>query len=144
MFKVDTRNFKESEFVCSCGKCEYSKSAGMDERLLMLLEYARLLGKGLHESAYIVIESGRRCPEHNRKVKGAANSKHLHGLAGDAHFYYKTADNKRRKFSDCDLACVYKKLADTFPGKYGIALYKRSGFIHIDVDKRCWREIRNG
>lgn len=144
MFKVDTKNFKEFEFACRCGGCEYSRNPAMDERLLMLMEYARLLAKNVHESAYIVIESGRRCAEHNRKVEGASKSKHLFGLAGDAHFYYKAADGTRRKFAGSDLAAAYKSLADTFPDKYGIALYKRSGFIHIDVDKRCWREVRNG
>lgn len=44
----------------------------------------------------IIVTSGYRCPELNRKVKGAANSDHIYGCAADIHTISDTyADNKK-------------------------------------------------
>ena len=44
----------------------------------------------------IIVTSGYRCPELNRKVKGAANSDHIFGAAADIHTVSDTyADNKK-------------------------------------------------
>lgn len=44
----------------------------------------------------IIVTSGYRCPELNRKVKGAANSDHMYGAAADIHTVSDTyADNKK-------------------------------------------------
>ncbi len=50
----------------------------MDEPFLQALDDLReLVGKPF------VINSGYRCPAHNREVGGAPNSQHLHGRAAD-------------------------------------------------------------
>lgn len=69
-----TENFSDYEFKCPC--------CGLfivDKELLRRLQAIRdKLGKP------IKIESGYRCPKHNRKIPGAApNSTHLYGWAVD-------------------------------------------------------------
>lgn len=69
-----SRNFSQSEFVCPCcGKFL------LDQLLLNRLQELRS-----KLSKPIKIESGYRCPNHNRKVPGAAqNSTHIFGWAVD-------------------------------------------------------------
>lgn len=72
-----TKNFKISEFRCKGSGL--LPTGGMDSNLILKLEELRyrLGGKP------IIINSGYRTPEHNRKVGGAANSQHLYGRAAD-------------------------------------------------------------
>lgn len=70
-------HFKESEFKCKhCGKLP---PGGIDKRLLIMLEELR---KRIGNKP-IIINSGYRCPTHNRNVGGAKNSQHLYGKAVD-------------------------------------------------------------
>ncbi|HHV41964.1 MAG TPA: DUF882 domain-containing protein [Clostridiaceae bacterium] len=66
-------NFKLREFECKhCGTVK------IDPELVRRLQVMRdEIGKP------IIINSGYRCPEHNRAVGGAAGSQHLYGTAAD-------------------------------------------------------------
>ena len=66
-------HFKLREFQCRC--CGLVK---LSPRLLQMLETLR-------EEARmpLVVTSGYRCPDHNRRVGGAAHSLHLDGCAAD-------------------------------------------------------------
>ena len=66
-------NFRLAEFECRhCGAVK------IDPELIRRLQAMRdEIGKPL------IINSGYRCPEHNRAVGGAANSQHLLGKAAD-------------------------------------------------------------
>jgi len=68
-----TPNFRLKEFACKhCGTVK------LDPELVRRLQAMRdELGNP------IVINSGYRCPEHNRAVGGATNSQHLYGRAAD-------------------------------------------------------------
>lgn len=69
-------HFKASEFVCRhCGKLP---EAGMSPDLIVVLERIRT-----HFNAPVSINSGYRCPTHNKAVGGATNSQHLLGTAAD-------------------------------------------------------------
>jgi len=61
--------FKEREMVCKCSRCQ---EAYIDSDLMDKLTVAR-------DNAKIpfIINSGCRCPEHNRREGGAENSDHL-------------------------------------------------------------------
>lgn len=107
-----TKHFSRSEFSCKC--CGKSK---VSNELLAVLELVRS-----HFGEPVVITSGYRCPEHNKAVGGAPNSKHLLGVAADIHV--KNTDSSK----------VYKFLNDIFPDVYGIGLY--SNWTHIDVRKK--------
>ena len=69
-----TQHFKEEEFACRC--CGVLK---VNIRLVkMLVELRASLG-----GRPVIITSGYRCTEHNRRVGGAKASQHLLGNAAD-------------------------------------------------------------
>lgn len=71
------RYFQSSEFACPCGCCD-GGTGRMSPALLERLDAAR-------DSAGLpfVINSGYRCPGHNRAVGGVADSAHTRGYAAD-------------------------------------------------------------
>ena len=72
-----TRNFNLREFQCKGGSC-CSGAVAIDPELVRRLQSMRD-----EVGAPITINSGYRCPEHNRQVGGASNSQHLTGRAAD-------------------------------------------------------------
>ena len=71
------RYFEASEFACPCGRCD-GGAGRMSPALLERLDAAREVA-GLP----FVINSGYRCPDHNRAVGGVADSAHTRGYAVD-------------------------------------------------------------
>lgn len=69
--------FKRSEFRCPCGKCG-GFPVEMSEQLIRLADTVRE-----HFDAPAPVSSGVRCPEHNSRVGGVANSRHMAGKAMD-------------------------------------------------------------
>lgn len=70
----NVRHFKVKEFACKhCGEIK------IDINLLVKLEeLRRAIG-----NRPIIINSGYRCPTHNKNVGGAKNSQHMYGKAAD-------------------------------------------------------------
>lgn len=91
--------------------------------LLQKLEHLRRLA-----GAPVLVNSGYRCPNHNRAVGGAANSYHLIGMAADIRVSGLAVEN---------LAALGEQA-----GFDGIGLYQQQGFIHVDV--RGWRARWDG
>ncbi|SHL00970.1 YcbK family protein [Desulforamulus aeronauticus] len=76
----------------------------------------------------MLVNSGYRCPAHNRAVGGAANSYHLMGMAADIHVP--------------GLAVVgLSRLAEQV-GFNGIGTYPKQSFLHVDVrgNRARWQE----
>ena len=74
---TEITHFTDKEFRCRhCGKLP---AGGIDKRLLIMLEQLR---KQIGNRP-IIINSGYRCPEHNKASGGAKNSQHLYGRAAD-------------------------------------------------------------
>lgn len=118
-----SKNFLACEFVCHCGKCPYSdpETVPIDSRLIQALQIARdSLG------APITITSGLRCPEHNKKVGGVANSYHTKGEAADLR-----AGNMTRLF---EVLTEIKLL------EY---IEVHDNYIHVDIGKKRYRRIRD-
>lgn len=115
--------FKEHEFRCKCGVC-YS-SVVMDKKLLIALDRMRKrFGKP------IVVNSGIRCPDHNREEGGVKNSSHLSGKAADIR-----VETDRDRFKLIGLAI------EMGVPRIGIGL----GYLHLDIDNsknypRIWLE----
>lgn len=65
--------FQPKEFICPC--CGAGRPAAL---LVLWLEFLRRAWDGP-----VVVNSGFRCAAHNREVGGAAQSRHLLGLAAD-------------------------------------------------------------
>ena len=80
---ADFPNFKPGEFVCPCGKCEYSKPEGvmnLDYKLLYILQAIR------NKFGVVQITCGARCKEYNDSLQGSIeNSKHTQLKAADFH-----------------------------------------------------------
>jgi uncharacterized protein YcbK (DUF882 family) len=105
--KIST-NFSLHEFQCKDG----SNLVKLDEKLLEKLQQLRdKLGKA------IVIHSGYRTPEYNKKVGGSPNSQHLLG---------KAADISVAGMTPKQLAALAEQI-----GFDGIGIY--STFVHVDV-----------
>lgn len=74
--------FKKSEFRCKCG-------CGLDEMNETLIRVADRVRE--HFGKPITVSSGRRCANHNARVGGVSNSRHLSGKAMDFCVSGKTA-----------------------------------------------------
>lgn len=71
-------HFDSSEFACKCGCGELNYGADISPKLVAVLERMRQrCGKP------IIITSAYRCPSHNLKEGGVANSQHVLGQAAD-------------------------------------------------------------
>ena len=109
----DTKNFKASEFTCKCG----CGSNNISQTLINTLQ--RIRDKlGLP----ITIKSGYRCPSHNKKEGGKANSAHVKGTAVDI------------KVNKTDSAFRYKLIAHALGegiNRIGIG----TDFVHLDIDR---------
>ena len=101
--------FDSSEFECKCG-CGYFQ---IDDKLLRLLNELRILF-----DKPVIINSGCRCSEHNRKVGGSPKSQHLLGKASDI------------VIKDISPKTVYEYIDKTYLG-LGLGLYDT--FVHVDV-----------
>lgn len=73
----DIEYFDRVEFKCKCGKCG-GFPAEPQEKLVRVADRVRN-----HFNKPITVTSGVRCAEHNKKVGGVANSRHLKGKAMD-------------------------------------------------------------
>ena len=116
-----SRNFMLSEFTCPCcgaGQMNYHLIAG--------LQFLRdRLGVALH------INSGFRCPAHNKAVGGVVNSNHLKGLAADVAC--------PAGYTPDQLAEEAENIPEFANG--GIGIYPEHGFVHLDVGRRSrWRK----
>lgn len=69
-----TENFNRAEFACKCG-CGFDT---VDIKLGKVLQALRT-----HFGKPVEVNSGCRCPEHNRRVGGSPGSQHLFGRAAD-------------------------------------------------------------
>ena len=94
----------------------------VESELINVLEEIRA-----HFNKPVIITSGYRTPEYNKKIGGAKNSQHTKGKAADI------------KVSGIPAKEVQKYLKNKYPNKYGIGSYLN--FTHIDVraKKARWR-----
>ena len=111
-----SKNFNRSEFACKCG-CEY---ATVDVELLRILEDVR----ERFDSA-VKINSGCRCPAHNKRVGGSVDSEHTRGIAADIVVDGVPAHE------------VHTYLSMKYPGRYGMRKYQI--WTHVDVRQRAAR-----
>lgn len=110
--KKISEHFHAGEFMCKCGK--YCTETKLDSELTDRLERLRAaLGKAIH------VNSGFRCPTHNKNVGGAPGSNHMKGMAADIH-----ADG----INPLELARCAEAM-----GFLGVILYPAKRFVHVDT-----------
>jgi uncharacterized protein YcbK (DUF882 family) len=111
-----SKHFSRREYACRCG-CGF---AAVDVELLGVLEDVRE-----HFDSSVKINSGCRCPEHNKRVGGAPDSEHMRGIAADI------------VVDGVPAWEVHSYLSMKYPGRYGIGKYQT--WTHIDVRQRAAR-----
>lgn len=105
-----SKHFNRSEFKCKCDKCDQDT---VDHKLVVVLERLRSWA-----DAPIIVTSGNRCPEYNKKIGGSPNSQHMRGRA---------ADIVVQGFSPVEVVDI---LNYWYPDELGVGLY--SGWVHVD------------
>lgn len=119
-------HFNSKEFECPCNACDNSNQY-ISQELIDELEVVR---QSYGDS--VVIESGYRCPSHNKAVGGKENSAHLAGLAADIRPKLLIIDELDKLYDLC-----YNNFSNIGDGR-------RKKFIHVDVrpakptGKRKW------
>ena len=112
----DIKHFTRAEFACPC--CGRSD---MDLDFVRRLDRVReRLGRQL------VVLSGFRCAERNRRVGGVADSAHLRGLAADLR---------------CEGSRFRLELLDALRGEGFVRLGLASYFLHVDADPGLTRNV---
>lgn len=110
-------NFKPEHFVCKCeGLCDHGDEIDRD-----LVAGLQLIRDEIGEPLYV--NSGVRCPEHNKNEGGMESSRHLFGLAADVWALGKIPE---------ELAAIAEKQERFILG--GVGLY--NSFVHLDVRGR--------
>ena len=102
-------HFLEVELACRC--C--GRLLVQPELINKLELLRRLVGKP------VLVNSGYRCPTHNRAVGGVVNSFHLRG---------KAADIRVPEMAVKEISPLAEKV-----GFDGIGLYPIQGIVHVDV-----------
>lgn len=111
------QHFKVKEFACKDG----SQVVFIDDHLVSILDILRnQIGKP------VIINSGYRTPEWNKKCDGAKYSYHMRGMA---------ADIRVNGISAKELA---NKLNEIIPNECGIIVYR--SWVHFDVRTSKYRK----
>ena len=122
-------HFSKHEFACRCKRCRLDGS-GIDRELIAILELIRAhfshIAPG--QQAVIGVNSGHRCPEHNKNEGGSPTSQHLFGKAADIVVGEKQHDGSWARVSPL---YVVAYLDQVFPHSYGIGTYET--FTHVDT-----------
>ena len=115
------KHFKVKEFACKDG----SQIVFIDSYLVSILD---ILRNQIRKP--IIITSGYRTPEWNKKCNGAKYSYHMRGMA---------ADIKVNGISAKELA---KKLNEIVPDECGCGIIVYENWVHFDV--RTGKKYRKG
>ena len=105
-------NFRVREFACGDG----TDTVFVAPRLVMVLQSIRS-----HFGKPVNIHSGYRTPPYNAKVGGVEDSQHTYGTA---------ADISIKGVSVADVAAYARSI---MPDWGGVGIYKKQGFVHVDV-----------
>ena len=110
-----SKNFQLSEFACKCGCGQMPNAESLEFRYLV----CKL--QSIRDACRfpLIINSGFRCPKHNKKEGGESDSSHLIGLGADISI---TNDYARLAFLQSAIRNDIKRI--------GIG----KTYIHVDVD----------
>lgn len=131
-----SEHINRAEYACKCcGKLppSWKSAGGPDVYGQFFLDFEEIRAEW---GQPIIINSGYRCPEHNKAVGGEPLSVHLFGLALDV-------SPERRE----DLPKLYQVALDLRP-ELRLGYYSKQGFFHMDVgfniDPIACKEWREG
>lgn len=105
-----SKHFSKKEYACRCGCGQMF----INTELVGVLEFIRA-----RFMRPVTVLSLNRCDDHNKDCGGVANSYHLAGWAADI------------CVEGIDLDSIARAAAQA--GADGIGIYRRQGFVHVDV-----------
>jgi len=130
-----SEHISRAEYSCHCcGKLppSWTSTGGPDVYGQFFLDFEEIREDWGHP---IIIDSGYRCPEHNKACGGEALSVHLFGLALDVR-----PENRE------DLGRFYQVILGLRP-ELRLGYYAKKGFVHMDcgynidpIASKSWRE----
>ena len=117
-------HFWKHEFRCRCPKCR-KKKVRVNSLLLFKLELMiMIIDEGLDFHRPVIVLSGNRCEEENKRIGGFPGSEHIPDPDGEA------ADIKVKGISPIKLGLIAEKVGGL---RIGIAKWG----IHVDVKPPC-------
>lgn len=133
-----SKNLSRHEFACKCG-CGFDI---VDHDLVRVLQstadwFYTSSDRQKVARIEIIINSGCRCPEHNKNEGGSKNSRHMKGNAADFKLNYVGPDGKKKQIDPNKIAGYLDR---KFPNQYGVGWY--NGRTHFDASTgaaRRWR-----
>ncbi|AHI61226.1 K1E myramoyl peptidase [Vibrio phage SHOU24] len=124
-----TKNISRHEVACKCdGRFGPCNAQTMDWETIQVVQeacdhFAKKLGLN---KVTLIINSGCRCQPYNDKPKSEGG---VGATKGSYHKLFCALDHKITQITPKEL---YEYYIEKYPGKYGIALYSKSGFVHLD------------
>lgn len=117
-------HFSKWEFRCPCPKC-ISSEVNVSSKLLFKLEMMiMIIDKSSNVHRPVIVNSGNRCPEYNKKIGGVPDSAHIPNPVGEA------ADIRVKGIAPIELGLIAEEV-----GGLRIGVGKR--YIHVDVRPPC-------
>jgi hypothetical protein len=121
--KMISEHISDAEYRCGCGKCaglppSWTGVNHPDVYNQFFMDWEEIREEW---GQPLIINSGFRCPAHNKAIGGEPLSAHLWGLALD----YAPEDPSK-------LSALYKVALDLHP-EFRIGIYRTQKFIHCDV-----------
>lgn len=113
-------NFWSKEFRCPCPKCRRKKVRVSSLLLFKLEMMITIIDSGLDFHKPVIILSGNRCEEENKRVGGVPDSEHIPNPDGEA------ADIKIKGVKPIDIGLAAEKIGGM---RIGIAKWG----VHLDV-----------
>jgi len=123
-------HFSLAEFRCKCGKC--GLPTGVNPPLIEGLETLRAMA-----GRPVNVNSGARCPHHNRAVGGSIWSQHI---VTPQKPILDAADVAIAGFGSKQLFLMAEQIPQFLTG--GIGYYPGKAFVHVDVRGRKARWMR--
>ena len=132
-----TPNLSRHEFACKCG-CGFDT---VDIDLAFILQatadhFLKIAWIPDVVGISITINSGCRCPVHNKNESGSSKSRHMRGIASDFKIKFRMKDGSKKQISPTKIADYLDK---KFPNQYGVGWY--NGRTHFDASssgRRRW------
>jgi len=123
-----TKNFKLKEFKCkgNIEGCDCQMPLEVYENIIKLSNQLQFLRD--YTGRPITVNSGYRCPDHNKKIGGSKRSQHMLG---------KAADITIQSLKPAEVFVIIEDLIDMgHMLQGGLGLYEKRGFVHYDIRKK--------
>ena len=117
-------HFWKWEFKCKCLKCIRKKVRVSSMLLFKLESMIMVIDKSAEIHRPVIVNSGNRCEEYNKKIGGVPNSPHIPNPDGEA------ADIRVKGITALELGLIAEEVG-------GLRIGIGKVYIHVDVRPPC-------